>query len=83
MASQEIERNVRVVQAWRDLKTGPHCGRTYDQCLRDALTNLNACNVGGIDNLMMFGMALRRTGAECAPTVFGGFVIDHRDVNDG
>ena len=76
-----LDRNVRIVKRWRDLKTGPHHGRTYDQCKRDALINLNACNVGGIDNLMMFGLALRHAGAECVPTSFGGWIIqgDGRD----
>ncbi len=76
-----LERDIRIVKRWRDLKTGPHHGRTYDQCIRDALINLNACNVGEIDNLMMFGLALHGAGAECVPTSFGGWII-HGDGGD-
>ena len=76
MTSPEIERNTRLVRTWRDLRTGAHHGRTHDQCLRDALTNLNACGIGEIDNLMMFGVALHSVGADCVPTRFGGWIIN-------
>ncbi len=75
MTNPETDRNTRLVRTWRDLRTGPHHGRTYDQCLRDGLTNLNACGIGRIDNLMMFGVALHSIGADCVPTRFGGWMI--------
>ena len=78
MANVNLERDTALVKRWRDFKTGPHCGLTFGDCLRNALTNFNDCGIGTIYSEFDFEEALDAVDAIPCPTTFGGWVLHGR-----
>jgi len=64
------------VRRWLDLMPGPFAERTPMACYELAFRNFLRCdNVGSIDNLLEFQMALGAFELGALPTGIGGFVI--------